>query len=85
MEQDSMTATQHSATLHNNREPAGTTSPASVARIRGELSAQAMLVPWIAFLDDLTRWNLVIFLDKLPANPPDWIHRVEPLGPLRWR
>lgn len=53
-------------------------------RIRNETSAQAMLVPSIAFLDDLTRWNLVIFLDKVPANLSEWIHQTESIGPLRW-
>lgn len=50
---------------------------------------QALIVPSIAFLDDLTRWNLVVFLDTLPgALPTDastWITRTEYVGPLRWR
>ncbi|MBA2276714.1 MAG: RES domain-containing protein [Chloroflexia bacterium] len=58
----------------------------STARyLRETTPAQALLVPSIAFLDDLTRWNLVVFLDKLPADPHQWVHRIEPLGPLRWR
>lgn len=44
-----------------------------------------MLVPSIAFLDDLTRWNLVVFLEKLPTDSASWIHRTEYIGPLRWR
>ncbi len=58
----------------------------SVSRyLRESTTSQALLVPSIAFLNDLARWNLVIFLDKLSADPAEWIHRVEPLGPLRWR
>jgi hypothetical protein len=64
-----------------DRQIARSTSP----YLRETTSAQALLVPSIAFLDDMTRWNLVIFLDKLPADPTEWIHRVAPLGPLRWR
>lgn len=52
--------------------------------IRRTSAAQAILVPSVAFLDDLTRWNLVVFLDKLPADPHAWIQRVETVGPLRW-
>lgn len=60
---------------------------------RAEGIVQALIVPSIAFLDDLTRWNLVIFLDTLPdttldALPTDassWITRTEYVGPLRWR
>jgi hypothetical protein len=57
----------------------------AAARIRNETDAQAMLVPSIAFLDDLTRWNLVVFLEKLPTDSASWIHRTEYIGPLRWR
>jgi RES domain-containing protein len=53
-------------------------------RVRRSTRAQAMIVPSIAFLDDLTRWNLVIFLDKLPADRDAWITRVERVGPLSW-
>lgn len=57
----------------------------SVARhLRSATPAQVLLVPSVAFLDDLTRWNLVVFLDKLPADPQAWIQRVETVGPLRW-
>ena len=46
----------------------------SVARataqfIRVTTSARAIRVPSVAFLDDLTRWSLVVFLEKLPDNP----------------
>jgi hypothetical protein len=43
-----------------------------------------MLVPSIAFLDDLTRWNLVVFLDKMPKETDSWITHVERVGPLSW-
>lgn len=52
--------------------------------IRDTTRTQGMIVPSIAFLDDLTRWNLVIFLDKLPADTTEWINYVQPLGTLRW-
>lgn len=53
-------------------------------QLRNATPAQGILVPSVAFLDDLTRWNLVVFLDKLPADPHVWIQRVEAVGPLRW-
>jgi RES domain-containing protein len=59
-------------------------SRATARFVRDTTHARGMVVPSIAFLDDLTRWNLVIFLDKLPAEPTEWIHRVDPLGTLRW-
>jgi RES domain-containing protein len=36
--------------------------------VRRTSAAQALLVPSMAFLDDLARWNLVLFLEKLPAD-----------------
>jgi RES domain-containing protein len=36
--------------------------------LRLTTSAEGLLVPSVAFLDDLTRWNLVLFLDKLPVD-----------------
>jgi len=36
--------------------------------LRQTTSAEALLVPSIAFLDDPSRWNLVLFLDKLPTD-----------------
>ena len=59
-------------------------SRATARFVRDTTRAQGMVVPSSAFLDDLTRWNLVIFLDKLPADLTEWIHRVEPLGTLGW-
>lgn len=37
--------------------------------IRATTSAHAIRVPSVAFLDDLTRWSLMVFLEKLPDNP----------------
>ena len=36
--------------------------------LRRTTSAEGLLVPSVAFLDDSSRWNLVVFLDKLPAD-----------------
>lgn len=45
----------------------------SVARavahyVRATTSAEALIVPSIAFLDDPSRWNLALFLEKLPED-----------------
>lgn len=37
--------------------------------LRNTTPVQAILVPSIAFLDDLDKWCLVIFLEKLGSNP----------------
>lgn len=61
----------------------------TAALIRVTTSANAILVPGIAFLDDLTRGNLVVFLDTMPDALPTGassrITRAEHAGPLRWR
>jgi RES domain-containing protein len=36
--------------------------------LRRTTSAEGLLVPSMAFLDDWSRWNLIVFLDKLPAD-----------------
>ncbi len=36
--------------------------------LRRTTSAEGLLVPSVAFLDEPPRWNLVVFLDKLPAD-----------------
>jgi RES domain-containing protein len=39
----------------------------ATARFVRELArVQALLVPSLAFLDDPTRWNLVVYIDRLP-------------------
>ena len=41
---------------------------ATARYLRRTTSAEGLLVPSIAFLDEPARWNLVVFLDKLPAD-----------------
>jgi len=48
--------------------------------IRKTTTAQAILVPSMAFLDDLDRWCLVLFLEKLPADPTEFLPSVRPAG-----
>ncbi|MGH2356108.1 MAG: RES family NAD+ phosphorylase [Chloroflexota bacterium] len=62
----------------------------SVARatagfLRRATAAEALLVPSMAFLDNPARWNLVLFLEKLPRDLSqfitatyDGVFRVEP-------
>jgi len=52
--------------------------------VRSTTAAQALLVPSMGFLDDLERWCLVAFLEKLPPDPRSFISAVTPRGPLRW-
>ena len=54
-------------------------------KVRSSTDAKAMLVPSVAFLDDPTRWNLVVFLEKMPADTALWITDVSKIGPLRWK
>lgn len=49
--------------------------------VRTTTTAQALLVPSMAFLDAPDRWCLVLFLEKLPA-PADFVSAVAPRGPL---
>lgn len=53
--------------------------------IRSTTDAQGLLVPSVAFLDNLDRWCLVLFLDKLSPDPDGFISSVAVEGPLRWR
>jgi RES domain-containing protein len=49
----------------------------SIARyIRTVVDVQALLVPSVAFLDQPDRWVLVLFLEKLPADPSRFIPSV---------
>ncbi len=41
---------------------------ATATFVRRTTAAAGLLVPSMAFLDDPSRWNLVLFLDKLPAD-----------------
>jgi hypothetical protein len=58
---------------------------ATAAYLRYTTPAQALLVPSVAFLDQLNRWCLVLFLEKLPADPHAFIMAVRVEGPLQWR
>jgi len=55
---------------------------ATATFIRRTTIAQGMVVPSMGFLDDLDRWCLVLFLDKLP-KPGRFIASVAACGPLR--
>lgn len=48
--------------------------------IRNTTIAQAIIVPSVAFLDNLEQWCLVLFLEKLPNNPYDFLPSVAPDG-----
>jgi RES domain-containing protein len=50
--------------------------------VRRTTPAQALLVPSVALLDRLDLWNLVLFLDKLPADPRQFITAVRRAGTL---
>lgn len=50
--------------------------------IRSTTAAQGLVVPSLGFLDDLDRWCLVLFLDKLP-EPGRFVASVAPRGRLR--
>lgn len=41
--------------------------------VRNTTPATAILVPSIAFLDDLTNWCLALFLEKLPPDPKQYL------------
>jgi hypothetical protein len=61
-----------------------TVARATAHFLRGTTDAQALLVPSMGFLDNLERWCLVAFLEKLPPDPRRFISSVTPRGPLRW-
>ena len=48
--------------------------------LRRATPAQALLVPSVAFLDQPERWVLVLFLEKLPPDPRQFVATVEPVG-----
>lgn len=58
---------------------------ATARYLRRTTPAQAILAPSVATLDQLNRWNLVLFPEKLPAGPSRFIRSVHVGGPLRWR
>jgi RES domain-containing protein len=55
---------------------------ATATFIRRTTSSEALLVPSVAFLDEPSRWNLVLFLEKLPSDLSLFI-RVRPAGTFR--
>ena len=52
--------------------------------LRATTTAQAVLVPSVAFLDQLDRCVLALFLEKLPADPSGFVRSFQVEGPLRW-
>ena len=51
--------------------------------LRATVRVQALLVPTVAFLDDPSRWVMVLFLDMLPGEAEQYISSVEPAGTFR--
>ncbi len=56
---------------------------ATAGYLRRTTAAQAVVVPSVAFLDDPTCWVLLLFLDKLPADPARFLTDVRPDGTFR--
>lgn len=56
---------------------------ATARSVRAATPAVAIRVPSVAFLDDLTRWSLVIFLEKLPDDPRKFVLDVTDVGFIR--
>jgi RES domain-containing protein len=56
---------------------------ATASFVRRTTTAEALLVPSVAFLDDPARWNLVLFLEKLPGDLHQLI-TVTPAGTFRF-
>jgi len=56
------------------------TARRAAQHVRLASAAQGILVPSMAFLDEPTRWALVLFLDKLPADPRAYITAVAAEG-----
>lgn len=48
--------------------------------IRNTTSTQAIIVPSVAFLDNLEQWCLVLFLEKLLPEPRKFLPSAEPDG-----
>jgi RES domain-containing protein len=60
-----------------------TVARATAGFLRNVLDVEAMLAPSVVFLDDPTRWNLILFLDRLRTPLEDVAIRVEPGGTFR--
>jgi RES domain-containing protein len=52
------------------------------SRLRRETSAQALLVPSMALLDQPERWAMVVFVNKLPTYPGPFLSSVRALATL---
>lgn len=50
--------------------------------IRITTRAQGLLVPSMCFLDDVSRWCMVLFLEKLSPDPRDYVKAVDDWGEL---
>ncbi len=61
-----------------------TITRATARYVRDTTRATGMFVPSVAFLDQLDRWCLVLFLDKLPSDPRAYITSVTQVGTLGW-
>jgi hypothetical protein len=55
---------------------------ATATFIRRTTSAEGLLVPSVAFLDDPNCWNLVLFLEKVPQDLNAFV-TVTPAGTFR--
>lgn len=53
---------------------------ATAAFLRYVRGAEGIVVPSLAFPDDPTRWNLVLFLDRLSQTLAERVRTVEPAG-----
>jgi RES domain-containing protein len=51
--------------------------------VRFTTRAQGLVVPSMCFLDDVSRWCLVLFLEKLSAEPRDYVKAVDAWGELQ--
>lgn len=48
--------------------------------LRNSLKVDAIFVPSMVFLDDLSKWCLVIFLENLPQNPTEYLPETQKHG-----
>lgn len=60
------------------------TARATARFVRATTAAQALLVPSVGFLDNLARWCMVVFLEKLPSDPATFVVSVTSGESLRW-
>jgi hypothetical protein len=54
----------------------------TAAFLRNTLAVEAIFVPSMAFVDDLAKWCLVVFLDNLPENPSRFLPKADKAGCL---